>query len=543
MIEKSQEKLHRVRRLWLSVGLATAVVVAIGLLWRTIRYAMGFPIWGDEAFIVTSLCTRDFGGMIRPLEYGQIAPLGFMWIELAVVRAAGLSEYALRLVPFLTGLASMLLFWRFATRIFDRWSALLAVAVFAASYYPVRHAAEVKPYASDLLVSLILTYLGWAVMTSPRSAWRWGALIVFGAVSVWVSYPAAFVGGAVGACLLYRTIRARAWGSLVPVAIYCVFLANSFYMMYEIYGRPTAGTAEPMKDTGTWKESFPPLNEPSKLPWWLLKTHTGNMLAYPVGGKNFGSSATFVLVIAGSVALLRSRRGRLLLLLLGPLVLALVAAAMRQYPYGGSARTELYMAPAFCLLAGLGLAAMLRLLVRRAHVPSAFRIAAAVLAVVAVAGAANDIREPYKKRAALRNRQVVQALGRTDKDGDQWVIFLALPETSCDQRVPDVRQFKGSAATFRYNVRRYLPQQRVRWAARPDKLTPGATGRIFFIIYRDNDIPFSEADKTNLAAYLGELEARFGKPVMWESHILTSSEDPGRSQLEQVEVYQFAQGR
>ncbi len=42
-------------------------------------------------------------------------------------------------------------------------AALLAVGVFAASYYPVRHGTEVKPYATDLLASILLTALGWAV--------------------------------------------------------------------------------------------------------------------------------------------------------------------------------------------------------------------------------------------------------------------------------------------------------------------------------------------------------------------------------------------
>ena len=75
------------------------------------------------------------------------------------------------------------------------------------------------------------------------------------------------------------------------------------------------------------------------------------MLAYPYGGNNFGSTLTTILVVAGCIRMARRRARRpLLFLLLGPLPVALVAAALHRYPYGTSARVMLYMAPAFCLL-------------------------------------------------------------------------------------------------------------------------------------------------------------------------------------------------
>ena len=73
----SQEKSHLRMIAHLTLGL-----LILGLVWRLTRFIMGFPIWGDEAFIVSSLYSRGFAGMVHPLEYTQIAPLGFMWFEL-----------------------------------------------------------------------------------------------------------------------------------------------------------------------------------------------------------------------------------------------------------------------------------------------------------------------------------------------------------------------------------------------------------------------------------------------------------------------------
>jgi 4-amino-4-deoxy-L-arabinose transferase-like glycosyltransferase len=515
-----------------NVAFITVVLVGLNLAWRTVRYALAFPMWGDEAFVVTSLYTRDFAGMVKPLEYWQIVPLGFMWAELAVVRLAGLSEYAVRLVPYLTGVASMLLFWRFAARSLGRWSALLAVAVFAASYYPVRHAAEVKPYAGDLLVSLLLTVLAWTVMTRPKSALRSLALTAFAGVSVWLSYPAVFVAGAAGLCLLVKALRSRDRPRIAAAAVYGAVLCCSFAAMYVIYGRPHAEAAEFLKDIPTWHQAWPPISRPWLLPWWFLDVHAGNLMAYPVGGKNFGSTGTFLLVIVGSVALWRSRRRDLLALLLGPLVLMFLAAALRLYPYGTSARVALHMAPAFCLLSGLGLGSVLKVLVRRQHVPAAFRIPACALAVVAVLGAAIDIREPYKKISSLLNRQAVRDLAGQTRPGDLWVFYNALTEVPY---APNLVSYKGSAASLRYYVRRYAPVP-VRWGPPADQVEAQPGGRVLLLAYHDNKVPFPQELYDQ---YHQALASRLGPARKLRTYVLTSPKDPKREQLEQIEAYEF----
>src|SRR5262249_21879855 len=146
---------------WPTVRQMTLAVVALGLVWRAVRYAMAFPLWGDEAFLAVNFLTRGFAGLSRPLEFGQVAPPGFLWAELAAVRALGSSEWALRLLPFVAGVASLILFWRFCRAVSTRRAGLLSVALFAASFFPVRHATEVKPYAVDLFVALAVTSLGW----------------------------------------------------------------------------------------------------------------------------------------------------------------------------------------------------------------------------------------------------------------------------------------------------------------------------------------------------------------------------------------------
>lgn len=579
---------------------ATTALLAAGVLWRVVRYALGFPIWGDEAFVAVNLLVRDYAGMIAPLEYGQIVPLLFMWVELAVCRALGSGELALRLFPFVAGLATLALFWRFVAAALPPWPGLIALGFLAAAYYPVRHAAEVKPYASDLFVSLLLTMLTWRLIarvgqaSSDAEGRRYGAagggflrylpLVLLAAVVPWASYPAVFVAGGCVLTLAWCWWRDRRTGdhssarsltaaarlnahshsraALIGVLAFGAVLAASFLAMHVLYGKPHAEAAVGITEIDMWRMAFPPLSEPWKLPVWLVGVHTGNMMAYPVGGQTPASAGTLVLVILGAVRLWRMNRGavpggwiarptagerlnrRLLLLLLAPLPLTLFAAALEKYPYGGSARTSLYMAPAFCLLGGLGLYTLcgyivllrrrwtgMRALGRRlfgrdlklAHLVLG---AAAGLALIAVGGATRDITRPYKTEAVVRSYDAVRALAERAEPGDVWVIFNAIERV---EYAPYLGEWRGTGGQFVFDVLRFAPVP-VAWSPPPGEVPPNA-GRIWLMAYRGVKADFPQEQ---LDAYLAPLRERFGEPEAERFMIKEVRE--GR---EALEVYRF----
>jgi hypothetical protein len=153
-----------------------------------------------------------------------------------------------------------------------------------------------------------------------------------------------------------------------------------------------------------WGANFPPLSTPWRLPAWLLTAHTSDMMAYPVGGEAGRSAGTFVLVAAGVLLLGRSRQWSLLWLLLTPVGLTFLAAVLKSYPYGGAVRLNIYLAPAICLLAGLGLWELIQ---RLPDGPHRLRVATAALVTLALMGigcAARDIARPYKSSADERGR-------------------------------------------------------------------------------------------------------------------------------------------
>ncbi len=498
----------------------TLALLILGLSWRTLRYELAFPLWGDEAYVAVTLLERDLAGLSRPPDFYQIVPPGFLYAEWLMVRALGTGEQALRLIPFAAGVVTLLLFWRFARGVTTRRTTLVAVAVLAASVYPVRHAAEVKPYATDLLISLVLTMLGWQVYRRAHSLRYWTTLILAAAAGVWCSYPSVFIAGSVAIVTGARVVRERPGRLAALWAAYCIVLAVSWGWMYASFAGPQAESATFLTELKTWRDAFPPISRPWWIPWWLVQVHTGMMLAYPHGGHDFGSTATMLLVVAGAVTMGRRRARRpLLALLLVPLVLALFAAALRKYPYGTSTRVMLYMAPAFCLLAAEGMSALLKRLgrVRRGSI-----VVAGLLATLPLGGMVHDLAWPYVGYDNVVQRRLARELAEYARPGDRFVVFNGVtPPPS----IPDlmITRWLQRVAVVRYYLRSYVPAP-ISWHPDPlaeaDALAPG--GRLWLIVQRHGDDRFFS--EPSVAAYQQALASRLGRPEPFGRSTLPNDE-------------------
>lgn len=506
---------------------ATLGLIALGVLWRVARFASCPPLWGDEAFIAVNLLARDYAGMLRTLEYYQIVPLGFLWAELAIVRVLGGSEWAVRLIPFLAGLASLALVARFATRLLDRRAALLAVGIFAASYYPVRHATEVKPYATDLLLGLGATMLAWSLRDRPESVRRWVGLTLVVALGVWTSYPLVFVAAGIGPFLLGRVVIRAARPRVVGgYAAFGLSGGASWLASYLAFGRPQAQAAPFYSRIETWRGAFPPWGRPWAIPGWLLDVHTGNMLAYPFGANHFGSIATAGLVAIGAVRLWRTRRD-LLLLLLSPLPPMLLAACFRLYPYGTSARTTLFLAPAICLLAGVGGMSLIRRSRSAARRGRWVRSAAVGLGAIPLVAAAANAAQPYKNWEDWLNRRAVTTLAALARPGDRWLVTDGLDER-LESRHAILEHWVQQVAEVRYNILADSPVP-ARWLPDPGGLTDAVrAGHTWLIVHRAGCPGFDEA---RLLAARRRLEHRLGPPREYRF---------GLTRGESITAYHFA---
>ena len=137
---------------------------------------------------------RSFAGLTRPLDWGQGAPIGFLWIEKSVVTLLGTSEFSLRLVPLIAGLLCLPLFYPVCRRLFGVLTANVGLSLFAVAESFIYYSSEVKQYSTDTLVALTLVFLCLEAVRSERTVWLL-VLGLCGSLGVFLSHSAIFVLG------------------------------------------------------------------------------------------------------------------------------------------------------------------------------------------------------------------------------------------------------------------------------------------------------------------------------------------------------------
>ena len=517
----------------------TWFLLLAGLAWRFLRYALRFPLWGDEAFLAINLLTRDFKGLIGSLEYNQIVSAGFMWLELVVVKLLGGSEYALRLLPFLSGLAALILFWKWVSEILPKREVLLAVGIFAGSYYLVRHGTELKPYALDVLLAILFNWLVWKIVQQKPRLIFCLIVSILCLLGPWISYPFIFISGGQIVFLGILAVKNRSNFQLTFSAVLGVLLSFSFLSLYLFHIFPQSQQAhEYFSEWMEWNRAFPPISEPWMIPWWLLKVHMGLMMAYPIGSDRGGSIISFLLVLLGLATLWRRGDRKLLGFLLAPLGVAFLAACLQKYPYGTTARTMLYLAPAFCLLMGVGLMEALKICLPKRRVRVGMVLAAGVFFIILFAGAIKDILRPYKELPDYQLRQAIQGLLLRSSPFDQWIVF-----SDYGPRSPDGLRVGGGGAVFRYYLMTMVPSVKGVWSA--DKWPPengspfpdqvGSNRKTHLLAYRGDRGTFNELQ---WIAYLRSLERRLG-PGQRQIFFLKGTKK-AEGQALAVEAYTFS---
>ena len=488
-----------------SLGQWSLVILLGGLAWRFTRYILVYPLWGDEAFLALNFFDRDLAGLFGELEFGMVAPVGFLASVLGVTELLGRSEWALRLLPWLAGIAALCVFWRLSRSLLGRHAALIAFAIFAASYYPVRHAAEVKPYSFDLLFSLLILWAVWSVLRAPRPGRLWIWLGGLTAAAVWFSYPAAFVAGGAYLVLGWRVVRERRRREIMAWLICGACLAASFAAMYALAGSKQQWSSNSVLTAGAWADHFPPLAEPWRIPLWLVAEHTGRMFAYPNGGPRFGSTLTTVAVVMGGIALWQWGRKELMLLLLSALPFMFIAAALYRYPYGGSARTTQILAGPICLLAGAGVVAVMRVTLPPRLAVTGVRVFAGAMLVLIAGSLIRDVVKPYKTIDDVRNREMVEWLAARTGAEDRWVVFGSFRHSP---HGPDMTSWGGEAARMAYYLRLKATVPLL-WAPDPTRPDIESRGRTWVIVFRSKRQEFPEEQ---WKAYRQVLTGRFGPP-------------------------------
>lgn len=401
-----------------AVGLLLLLTLAVVL--RSVQYFGFVEMWHDELALARNVEDHGLLELISgPLDHRQVAPAGFMAALEAGAALLGVGEPGLRLFPWLFSLLGVVLFWRVARRHADGVPLLAAVGLFAVSPALIWYSTSVKPYGTDVTVSLLLVWLTLLYLDRPDGVARAGALGVVGGAALLLSFPAVPTAAVLGAVLLLAWSRRRPRPGAGPLA--------ALGAGWALGAAVAAGLALGMMDAETdsfmrdfWAEDFPPAGRPLAAAAWAAGRYYqvfAHSLTFvrPESALHVVVALPLILAAAGLWVGLR-RRALPTCLLLAPVAAGLGAAFTGLLPF--DQRLGLHATWPVLVLAGAGLAGL------RDALPGRWRYLAHALAAVVVAPLLLFVllarQPPYH---GTQVRPVLAELAERYRPGDEIYVY------------------------------------------------------------------------------------------------------------------------
>jgi hypothetical protein len=293
----------------------------------------------DESMLALNIIRRAPAELLKPLDYAQAAPVGFLWLEKLAVHYFGTGEMALRLVPLLCGIGSVLLFAVVARKLLLPTAVPIAVGLFAVSEPLIYCSSEVKQYSSDVAFALILYLAANPLLEASSGIASAMVIAVVGGVAIWFSNPTAFILAGLGLSAFWVSARKRDQRALLLLLIPAAVWSCSFLVCYVFFLRGVM-----IQNRGLfffWRNGFAPFppSSPSDVLWYASTFF--NLLSYPMGSLFPGIAA--VAAVLGAAKLRAGNQGKFLLLL-SPMAVTLMASWAHRYPFED--RLLLFMVPA-----------------------------------------------------------------------------------------------------------------------------------------------------------------------------------------------------
>lgn len=148
--------------------LIAAIVLVAGIAAHIIPYFANHDLWIDEAMLASSIVNRNFSNLIAtPLDYGQSAPVGYLYMVKAITAVAGVSDFSLRVLSLISFGLVLYLMYQILRNVYFVKHYLFFLAVFSLLSFYVRYAVECKPYMLEcVLVLLVVLLFNFYIFTS-----------------------------------------------------------------------------------------------------------------------------------------------------------------------------------------------------------------------------------------------------------------------------------------------------------------------------------------------------------------------------------------
>lgn len=399
-------------------AIALGLPILLGLTLRLWHFLGQRSLWIDEAYVALNILERNYAGLVNQLDYAQLAPMGWLFIERAFYDMFGGLELTLRTPAMLAGAAALVMF-PFAARRYVTFSGLvIAVIFFALNNHLNRYSAEIKPYILDTLFSVATLWIGsyFFVEKKPLHPNHIAALLVFGVVTIPFSFPVALLLASLGSLLIVKNFLERRYIHVVALIGISLVWLFEFGALYLIMRASQEGVVDYMN--AGYQTFFAP----------LPPTSLGDIAWYPRAIFKYFQFITehetvifmLMLTIVGLYGYFRDNIW-VFLFLLAPFVFCAVASSVEAYPMYH--RLMLFLFPQTILIAAAGITTMTQWITSpmRQAVP-------VVLGALLVMGTVVKTAENFSGTPPYSDEHIRPALTHvadTKQPGDVLYVFYA----------------------------------------------------------------------------------------------------------------------
>jgi hypothetical protein len=426
-------------------ALIVATVTA-GIALRFARFLENPPLGLDEARLALNIAIRSYGELLQPLDHDQSAPLLYLWIQRAAVALFGVHEPTLRLLPLACGVGLVLLTPSTLGRLLSARATIVATLVVAFSPLLIYYSSNVKQYGVEACLTLLVLRLALRCREASYSVGTAAPLTVLGTLLPWLAAPGVFVLSGLASCALADFGRGTARARLFLLRSVPVW-AVSFVLAYLITYKPASRNPYLRH---YWKSALlnPGQDGFIQRLWALLNENLwGLALGYPgPPGRHLPNLAfltvavtLLMVLVAGGRWLLKRHGWSILVLVVGPPVIAIGASVLGIYPL--SLRLTLFAAPLVQLVLIAGLHRVMMPL-PDAHAARAWVLTGSALALPLLAisllqarwgSSPEDIRTLVKELSRQRRHEPVYVFAGSIPP---WLYY------STDWNAPDLRRLE-----------------------------------------------------------------------------------------------------
>ena len=340
----------------LSWQTATLLVLLVGVLLRIWVYALGSSFWLDEAMVFLNMQNRSYLELAEPLDYHQMAPIGWLFLHKAMIDLFGGSEYSLRLPALLFGVSAVVICYAAAKKHLDKYGVFLATVLIALLPPVLKYAVVLKPYTVDVFfASAVIALTFNALRRHDLSRPTLAALFLTGVAGIFLSLPVVIVLASSGLALCLKTFQTKNFRDLIPLtALGSLWLLVFAYVYVTIHGQPSDVTSWMREDAWTGAFAPIPFSSLSSLLWYPSTLQ--NVMAFWFTDE--GSFFAIALVVLGLISLCVSGRSAIAAFLALPTIVALIVSMFNLYPFSG--RLIVYLIPSAIFAVAFGFDYLMR---------------------------------------------------------------------------------------------------------------------------------------------------------------------------------------